>query len=573
MDPSSAVGVGSGGVVVGYADSVDSSPRSRGGESWDEPFPSTSPAPKLRLMCSYGGHIVPRPTDKSLCYLGGETRIVVVDRHSTLSDLSARLSRSLLGNRPFTLKYQLPNEDLDSLISVTTDEDLDNMIEEYDRLLLSNPNPSRSSRIRLFLFPSKPDSAPSSIGSLLDDSKSETWFVDALNNTISGGLPRGLSADSASVNCLLGLEDDSSTHSRAGGAPPPDPDHLMLHRPDSSGRLPSVPDSPMLETTSSFGSASSAPSLSNLPPIRVRPEDRPPDPRIVGLDDHFSQINISNAPPQQPPPPQPSFPLPSTAASPPTISPTENPNRVFSDDERSEKSDHSGVRRAPPQAHQHPQAQQTSIPESMPRTIYAANPVAEAKREVPISDQSYRIPPLQQPLPPQQIQASDQSYIMPSIPTDHTQQFITTGNPHYLHHPATGTAVPIQSYYHLPPSLQQSQQHHHFDPQISMYQYYVPVRPNPAPPLTNPQIPAARPMPAATAAAAATRGPIIPAGMGYHMVPQQAPAMPNYAAYDPSMYYTPTSAPPPQMLQAQYQPVSLAEAQSPPADARPTRAS
>ncbi|KAJ0989197.1 hypothetical protein J5N97_007553 [Dioscorea zingiberensis] len=571
MDPS-GVGGGVGGGVLSYADSVDSSPRSRGGESWEEPFPSSSPAPKLRLMCSYGGHIVPRPTDKSLCYLGGETRIVVVDRHSTLSDLSARISRSLLGNRPFTLKYQLPNEDLDSLISVTTDEDLDNMIEEYDRLLLSNPNPSRSSRIRLFLFPSKPDSAPSSMGSLIDDSKSETWFVDALNNAIGvgGGLPRGLSADSASVNCLLGLEDDSSTHSRAGGAPPPDPDHLVLHRPDSSGRLPSVPDSPMLETTSSFGSASSAPSLSNLPPIRVRPEDRPPDPRLGGLDDHFSQMNLSNVPPQPQQPPPPSFPLPSTTASTPTISPSENPNRVFSDDERSEKSEHSGVRKAPPQTHQHHQPQQpkmeTQIPESMPRPVYAANPITEARREAQIAEQSYRIPPPQQP-PPQQIQHSDQSYIMPSMQPEHHQQFIPTGNPHYLHHPATGTTVPIQSYYQLPHSIQQSQQPHHFDPQIPMYQYYLP-----APSHTNPAIPAARPMPT-TAPAATSRAPIVHAGMGYHMIPQPAQAMPNYAAYDHSMYYAPTSAPPPQMLQTQYQAVSLAEAQSPPADARPARAS
>ncbi|XP_039141003.1 uncharacterized protein LOC120278117 [Dioscorea cayenensis subsp. rotundata] len=41
----------------------------------------------------------------------GEARIVViVNRHSTLSNLSACLSRSLFGNPPFTLKYQFPNE-------------------------------------------------------------------------------------------------------------------------------------------------------------------------------------------------------------------------------------------------------------------------------------------------------------------------------------------------------------------------------------------------------------------------------------------------------------------------------
>ncbi|KAJ8637296.1 hypothetical protein MRB53_011563 [Persea americana] len=46
----------------------------------------------------------------------------------------------------------------------------------------------------------------SSIGSLLDDSKSDQWFVDALNAI--GVIPRGLSPESSSsnVNCLLGLD-------------------------------------------------------------------------------------------------------------------------------------------------------------------------------------------------------------------------------------------------------------------------------------------------------------------------------------------------------------------------------
>ena len=104
---------------------------------------------RLRLMCNFGGRITPRPTDKSLCYLGGETRIVAVDRHASLADVHARLSRSLLGGHPFMLKYQLPNEDLDSLISVSTDEDLDNLIDEYDRIAatFSGSGSSRTSRI------------------------------------------------------------------------------------------------------------------------------------------------------------------------------------------------------------------------------------------------------------------------------------------------------------------------------------------------------------------------------------------------------------------------------------------
>ncbi|KAL3844903.1 hypothetical protein ACJIZ3_002306 [Penstemon smallii] len=130
-----------------------------------------SSSSKLRLMCSYGGHIVPRPHDKSLFYADGETRIVSVDRRTataSLSTLSAHLSHSLFNDRPFHLKYQLPYEDLDSLISVITDEDLSNMLDEHDRT-------TAPARIRLFLFPVKSDS--------LLGPKSDSWFCDALKNT------------------------------------------------------------------------------------------------------------------------------------------------------------------------------------------------------------------------------------------------------------------------------------------------------------------------------------------------------------------------------------------------------
>lgn len=278
----------------GYPDSVDSSPRSRNTDSWDDPLP---PAPsllpsKLRLMCSYGGHIVPRPHDKTLCYLGGDTRIVVVDRHTSLADLSARLSRTLLDGHSFTLKYQLPNEDLDSLISVTTDEDLENMVEEYDRTTGpgsgSGSGSGKPSRLRLFLFPAKPDSAASSsIGSLLDDSKSETWFVDALNG--AGVLPRGLSSDSNSVNCLLGLDDAVPASAATADADPGLIIDPSSEKPLKQQEIHSVPDSPMMETASSFGSASSAPGITNLPPIRVHADSR------VGIEEQFAAMMAAKA--------------------------------------------------------------------------------------------------------------------------------------------------------------------------------------------------------------------------------------------------------------------------------------
>ena len=241
---------------------------------------------------------MPRPHDKSLCYVGGDTRIVVVDRHSSLKDLCARLSRTILNGRPFTLKYQLPNEDLDSLITVTTDEDLDNMVEEYDRIMAKG---SASSRLRLFLFFTKPE-ATVSMGSLLDDSKSETWFVDALNN--SGMISRVVS-DSAAGDSFVNLDGVgvgvgvgvSASGSSNNLEALPDANNCKVKNFPEVVQVQSTPGSPMMENSSS--SPSFSPSLVNLPPIRVHVDDngsRLQQENKVGLvvEEQFAQMTIAS---------------------------------------------------------------------------------------------------------------------------------------------------------------------------------------------------------------------------------------------------------------------------------------
>ncbi|KAK2635261.1 hypothetical protein Ddye_030053 [Dipteronia dyeriana] len=371
-----------------YPDSLESSPRSRHTDSWDDPPLSNSAAvaaavtsPKLRLMCSYGGHIVPRPHDKSLCYIGGDTRIIVVDRHVTLASLTARLSQSLMNGKPFVLKYQLPSEDLDSLISVTTDEDLDNMIEEYER---TSSNIQKPSRLRLFLFQPKLEASQSIIES--STIKSDEWFLNALNG--AGLLDRGFS-DSASVNCLLGLDDElvggvatGARGSGTGGGGGGGGGGIN----EGSGGLQkkvqdvhSVPDSPMMETSSSFGSSSSSPSLANLPPIRVHVEEgggggiKVQDQKVVvGIEEQFAQMNVGGGgggPPKQQQ--EEGFVVLSSPAAATTVGvpgmvvPGEYMNRVFSDDERSDHGVPVGYRKtAPPpqpqsQSHQPPPQPQT----------------------------------------------------------------------------------------------------------------------------------------------------------------------------------------------------------------------
>lgn len=321
--------------ITNHPDSANSSPRSRP-DTWDEPLPPV-PGAKLRLMCSYGGHIIPRPHDKSLCYIGGDTRIVVVDRRSSLEDFHSRLSHSLLNGRHFTLKYQLPNEELDSLISVSTDEDLENMIEEYDRTTAASP--LKPSRLRLFLFPSMPETA-ASMGSLLDDAKSENWFVDALNGT--GLLPRGLS-DSAATDNLVELDGIQKSDSSANLDP--QNEILGFNKQVHSN----LPDSPMVETSSSFGSSSSSPSMSNLPPVKVRignDSARFHD-QMAGLDEQLSHVSIA---PNAPPPTHSVIGCAATVSSVAgenTATAAEPLSRVISDNEKSDHGAPTGLRKPP----------------------------------------------------------------------------------------------------------------------------------------------------------------------------------------------------------------------------------
>lgn len=77
-----------------YPDSGHSSPRSREidceNASWDDQ--PLSSGYKVKLMCSYGGKIHPRPHDNQLTYVGGDTKILAVDRNIRFSSFISKLS-------------------------------------------------------------------------------------------------------------------------------------------------------------------------------------------------------------------------------------------------------------------------------------------------------------------------------------------------------------------------------------------------------------------------------------------------------------------------------------------------
>ncbi|URE12636.1 PB1 domain [Musa troglodytarum] len=213
--------------------------------------PDDPSAPLVRLMCSYGGRILPRPHDDQLRYVGGETRIVAVPRSASFAALRSRLSElhpAAAGGQPPCLKYQLPHEDLDALVSLTSDEDVENMFDECDRLALAGV---QAPRLRLFLFP-PPTGA---FGSVVDVPGfiHGQWFVDALKcraSCAASGLPsleRDRSEASSTISevpdYLFGVDTNS-------GDPP-------LIKPEAGSTFPA-------------SSQPSAPPVPDLPPVKTK---------------------------------------------------------------------------------------------------------------------------------------------------------------------------------------------------------------------------------------------------------------------------------------------------------------
>lgn len=117
-------------VATGYASSVSSECSSS----------------SIRLLCSFGGKILSRPGDGKLRYVGGDTRLIRISKGISWQDLLQKTIK--IHNQPHIIKYQLPGEDLDALVSVSCDEDLQNMMEEFSIL----EDGDGSQKLRMFLF-------------------------------------------------------------------------------------------------------------------------------------------------------------------------------------------------------------------------------------------------------------------------------------------------------------------------------------------------------------------------------------------------------------------------------------
>ncbi|KAF2309302.1 hypothetical protein GH714_001550 [Hevea brasiliensis] len=148
--PRTSLGYGSQGPIQGYTSSGA----------------SDSLTGKMKVLCSFGGKILPRPSDGKLRYVGGDTRIIRITRDISWQELKQKIIS--IYDQAHVIKYQLPGEDLDALVSVSSDEDLLNMMEEWNEV----EGREGSQKLRMFLFSmSDLDDAQFGLGSVEGDSE------------------------------------------------------------------------------------------------------------------------------------------------------------------------------------------------------------------------------------------------------------------------------------------------------------------------------------------------------------------------------------------------------------------
>ncbi|KAI3769010.1 hypothetical protein L6452_00106 [Arctium lappa] len=196
---------------------------------------------KIKILCSFGGKILPRPSDGKLRYVGGETRIIRIRRDIFWQELRQKTIEIYI--ETYAIKYQLPGEDLDALVSVSSDEDLQNMMEECHVLGIGEG----SKKLRLFLF-SLSDLDDAHFGHANSGGDSEFQFVVAVNGMDMGSRREsgmhGLMRSSANNLSELDGQTVERNISRAatdfvGGNAPPIPDlHASSSLPAPSPAMP-----------------------------------------------------------------------------------------------------------------------------------------------------------------------------------------------------------------------------------------------------------------------------------------------------------------------------------------------
>ncbi|CAN6209103.1 unnamed protein product [Urochloa humidicola] len=179
---------------------------SSGSHNWHPPNPYQIQPRKIKFICNFGGTFLPRPSDGELRYVGGERHLVQINRDMSWHELTCKTTKLI--RRDHIIKYHLPGEQLNMLISITSDDDLRNMIDEC--IVLE----ANRERLTMYLFSAKDDEH--NVHFLVarsSDAEKEAQFIALINGlTRQTMASRMQSLGSTSTNDLdqvmLGIKGD-----------------------------------------------------------------------------------------------------------------------------------------------------------------------------------------------------------------------------------------------------------------------------------------------------------------------------------------------------------------------------
>ncbi|KAK1392335.1 Serine/threonine protein [Heracleum sosnowskyi] len=189
----------------------------------DEGGDDSNSGKKVKFLCSFGGKILPRPSDGALRYVGGQTRIISVRRDVSFEELIQKLADAY--GQTVGIKYQLPEEDLDALVSVSSPDDLEHLMDEYEKLLERCMD--GSPKLRMFLSSTSELDSPEGV-QMGDFEDNGQRYVEAVNGAVDRtgpGIVRKesiLSVTSTQNSDMSGNEPENTTcqgHSDVTRAP------------------------------------------------------------------------------------------------------------------------------------------------------------------------------------------------------------------------------------------------------------------------------------------------------------------------------------------------------------------
>ncbi|CAN6199811.1 unnamed protein product [Urochloa humidicola] len=104
---------------------------------------------RMKFLCNFSGRFLPRPIDGKLRYVGGEKHLIQISQGMSWQELISKTTKLI--RQAHIVKYHLPGEQVNVLISVASDDDVHHMIDECIVLEESKERPT------MYLFTDEDD--------------------------------------------------------------------------------------------------------------------------------------------------------------------------------------------------------------------------------------------------------------------------------------------------------------------------------------------------------------------------------------------------------------------------------